>query len=249
MDGEEVHEVGVGPIHAGVIEPGHFRFSCQGEDVHHLEIQLGFQHRGVEELLLRHRDRPGFVLRLAESIAGDSVIGHGRRFARAMEALGRAAVRRRALMIRVVALELERIAIHLGDLVGPGRRRRLPDRAGRVRRPADQGHQRDPGHLRQPLRPRADRGRRRPLRPDSENSGRPSGPPSTRSRRAPGWPPTCCSGPARSWPGSRRPGIVFPRPPPERIGLVGPAARASGLARDVRADHPYGGYAISPSTR
>ena len=47
MEGEDVHEVGVGPIHAGIIEPGHFRFSCHGEEVHHLEIELGFQHRGV----------------------------------------------------------------------------------------------------------------------------------------------------------------------------------------------------------
>src|SRR5207342_1251495 len=50
--GKEVHEVAVGPIHAGVIEPGAFRFSCLGEQVHHLEIQLGYQHRGVEKLLL-----------------------------------------------------------------------------------------------------------------------------------------------------------------------------------------------------
>ncbi len=53
MIGEEVHEVGVGPIHAGVIEPGHFRFSCHGEKVYHLEIELGFQHRGVEKFLYR----------------------------------------------------------------------------------------------------------------------------------------------------------------------------------------------------
>jgi Ni,Fe-hydrogenase III large subunit len=57
--GQEVHEVGVGPIHASVIEPGHFRFMCHGEQVHHLEIQLGYQHRGVEALLLQ---RPPLAL-------------------------------------------------------------------------------------------------------------------------------------------------------------------------------------------
>ena len=53
MEGEEVHEVGVGPIHAGIIEPGHFRFSCHGEQIHNLEIELGFQHRGIENLFLK----------------------------------------------------------------------------------------------------------------------------------------------------------------------------------------------------
>ncbi|MFA5815595.1 MAG: hypothetical protein WC865_08240 [Bacteroidales bacterium] len=52
IDSEELHEVGVGPIHAGVIEPGHFRFICNGEKVIHLEIQLGYQHRGIEKLML-----------------------------------------------------------------------------------------------------------------------------------------------------------------------------------------------------
>jgi len=116
MKGEEVHEVGVGPIHAGVIEPGHFRFSCHGEEVFHLEIELGFQHRGVEDLFIRHRERPGYLLRLAESIAGDTVIGHAGTFVRAMEALGGVNVTRRAMLIRTIALELERIGVHLGDL-------------------------------------------------------------------------------------------------------------------------------------
>ena len=116
MDGAEVHEVGVGPIHAGVIEPGHFRFSCHGETVYHLEIQLGFQHRGVENLLIRHRGQPGRLLRLAESIAGDTVIGHGGSFVRAMETLSGVNPSRRAMFIRTIALELERIGVHLGDL-------------------------------------------------------------------------------------------------------------------------------------
>lgn len=70
--GQEIHEVGVGPIHAGVIEPGHFRLMCHGEQVHHLELQLGYQHRGVEAQLLL---RPALALApLIETVAGDSSV-------------------------------------------------------------------------------------------------------------------------------------------------------------------------------
>lgn len=116
VTGEEIHEVGVGPIHAGIIEPGHFRFSCHGEKVYHLEIELGFQHRGVENLLLKNADRPVYLEKLAESIAGDTVIGHTGTFIRALESLSDIQIPQRAMVIRTVALELERIAVHLGDL-------------------------------------------------------------------------------------------------------------------------------------
>lgn len=116
MTGEQVHEVGVGPIHAGVIEPGHFRFSCVGEEVFHLEIQLGFQHRGVEQLFITNHHRPSYLLHLAESIAGDTVIGHAGAYVAALEALSGSVVSRRALLIRAIMLELERIANHIGDL-------------------------------------------------------------------------------------------------------------------------------------
>jgi Ni,Fe-hydrogenase III large subunit len=115
MEGEEVHEVGVGPIHAGVIESGHFRFSCVGETVEHLEIELGFQHRGVENLFLKNNNLT-YQMKLAESIAGDTVIGHGTAFVNALEALGDTRISRRAEQIRAIALELERVAVHLGDL-------------------------------------------------------------------------------------------------------------------------------------
>ena len=83
---EELHEVGVGPVHAGIIEPGHFRFVCNGEQILHLEIQLGYQHRGLEQLFL---DRKKLIERttLAESIAGDSVVGHTTAFAYLWESL------------------------------------------------------------------------------------------------------------------------------------------------------------------
>lgn len=116
MSGQDVHEVGVGPIHAGVIEPGHFRFSCHGEKIYQLEIKLGFQHRGIEELFVRNNARQTYLLKLAESIAGDSVIGHSGAFASAVESLSNLDITRRAKQIRTSALELERIAVHLGDL-------------------------------------------------------------------------------------------------------------------------------------
>jgi Ni,Fe-hydrogenase III large subunit len=116
MTGEEIHEVGVGPIHAGVIEPGHFRFSCHGEKVYYLEIEHGFQHRGVEALFTRKNTLPVYLEKLSESIAGDTVIGHCGTFIRAMESAGNIAVSRKAKRIRTIALELERIAVHLGDL-------------------------------------------------------------------------------------------------------------------------------------
>ncbi|MFZ1984443.1 MAG: hydrogenase, partial [Desulfatitalea sp.] len=112
--GEEIHEVAVGPVHAGVIEPGHFRFNCIGERVLHLEIQLGYQHRGVERLMCQTDERRRPIL--AESIAGDTAIGHGLCYAQAMEALSGRAPDADAHCIRTIALELERIANHVGDL-------------------------------------------------------------------------------------------------------------------------------------
>ncbi|HXG43951.1 MAG TPA: NADH-quinone oxidoreductase subunit C [Gemmatimonadales bacterium] len=110
----EVHEVAVGPVHAGIIEPGHFRHQAYGEEVLHLEIMLGYQHRGVERLLATlGRDRAMLV---AESIAGDTVIGHGGAHASVIEALARARKTPRAQAIRGIALEVERLANHLGDL-------------------------------------------------------------------------------------------------------------------------------------
>ncbi|HEX9049194.1 MAG TPA: hydrogenase [Anaeromyxobacter sp.] len=114
IEGEEIHEVAVGPVHAGIIEPGHFRFQCHGEKVFHLEIVLGYQHRGAEALL---RGGPGRrSVALAESIAGDTAIGHGLAYVKAIESLSGATPPARALALRGVALELERIANHVGDL-------------------------------------------------------------------------------------------------------------------------------------
>jgi Ni,Fe-hydrogenase III large subunit len=114
LPGDEVHEVAVGPVHAGVIEPGHFRFVAHGEEVLDLDIVLGYQHRGVERLLETATSERGILV--AESIAGDSVIAHAGAYSGALEALGRTRKTPRAQTIRGLALELERIANHIGDL-------------------------------------------------------------------------------------------------------------------------------------
>jgi Ni,Fe-hydrogenase III large subunit len=115
IKGEELHEVGVGPIHAGIIEPGHFRFICNGEQILHLEIQLGYQHRGVEQLLVaKHKLLQRTML--AESIAGDTVVGHSTAFVNLWEGLCGFKADEDLRFARTLAAELERIAIHTGDL-------------------------------------------------------------------------------------------------------------------------------------
>ncbi len=116
VEGDEVHEVAVGPVHAGVIEPGHFRFQCHGEQVLHLEISLGYQHRGVERALLVNPMKR--VLPYMETVAGDTTIGHTSAYCQATEALGDSSVSGRAHALRAIALELERLANHVGTLGG-----------------------------------------------------------------------------------------------------------------------------------
>ncbi|MEW6427192.1 MAG: NADH-quinone oxidoreductase subunit C [Thermodesulfobacteriota bacterium] len=114
VEGEEIHEVGVGPVHAGVIEPGHFRFQCYGEKVLHLEISLGYQHRGVSRLLAGG-PWPRTPMQI-ETMAGDTSIGHTLAYSRVIEALAGCRVPARAAALRSVALELERLANHVGDI-------------------------------------------------------------------------------------------------------------------------------------
>jgi Ni,Fe-hydrogenase III large subunit len=114
VEGEEVHEVAVGPVHAGVIEPGHFRFQCHGERVFHLEISLGYQHRGVERALVQGSEKRR--IHYLETLAGDTTIGHATAGCEIAESLAGCAVAPRALALRGIALELERLANHTGDL-------------------------------------------------------------------------------------------------------------------------------------
>ncbi len=113
---EETHEVAVGPVHAGIIEPGHFRFQCHGEEIFNLEIQLGYQHRGIERLM--EQVPLSRAVLLAESIAGDTVIGHTMAYCNIIESLSDIELSPRAEAIRAIALELERLSNHVGDLGG-----------------------------------------------------------------------------------------------------------------------------------
>lgn len=114
MRGAEVHEVAVGPVHAGVIEPGHFRFQCHGEHVFHLEIALGYQHRGIENALVGGPHKR--TIHYMETLAGDTSVGHATAYCQAFEALAGSQISTRAQALRGIALELERLANHTGDL-------------------------------------------------------------------------------------------------------------------------------------
>ena len=114
IGGEEVHEVAVGPIHAGVIECGHFRFQCFGERVMHLEISLGYHLRGVRQLVL-NSPQPR-ILPLMEVIAGDTTTAHAWAYCTTMEALADIKPSLQEQLLRSLALELERLANHTGDM-------------------------------------------------------------------------------------------------------------------------------------
>jgi Ni,Fe-hydrogenase III large subunit len=241
VGGGEAHEVAVGPVHAGVIEPGHFRFQCHGEEVLHLEISLGYQHRGVERALLGGPNKR--TVHHMETLAGDTTIGHATAYAMALEALGGVKPPARAQALRGIALELERLANHTGDLGAlSGDVGYLPTASfcGRLRgdflnltallcgsrfgrgmvRPGGTAFDLD-----------ADRAEnmaeklQRALRDTTDAVNLLWDTPSVLDR----------------FEGT---GIVT-RETCEALGLVGPAARSCGLERDVRYNHPYGIYRFS----
>jgi Ni,Fe-hydrogenase III large subunit len=238
VEGDEVHEVAVGPVHAGVIEPGHFRFQCHGETVFHLEVSLGYQHRGVEASFAG--GPTARTLAVAETIAGDSTIAHTTAYCHAVEALAQVTVPPRAEVIRAVALELERLANHVGDLGAlAGDVAYLPTASfcGRLRgdvlnttaalcgsrfgrgtvRPGGVGFDLEPA-LVADLRSRLDTA----MRDVKQAVELLWNTPSVMAR-------------------FESMGVVD-RETARALGLVGPCARASGVDGDVRADYPVGYY-------
>jgi Ni,Fe-hydrogenase III large subunit len=242
VKGEEVHEVAVGPVHAGVIEPGHFRFQCHGETVFHLEIALGYQHRGVERAL-EGGPHP-LSLKHAETACGDSTIAHAWAYCQALEGLSGAPVPLRAQRVRGVALELERAANHTGDLGAlSGDVGFLPTASycGRIRgdwlnmtmEACGSRLGRDwlrPGGLRMDLDP----ARARALLGRLERAWA-----DTRDAVELMW------GAASVLNRFEAAGAVDPVQARE-IGLVGVPARACGIDIDVRRDHPFGPYLEHP---
>ena len=236
VEGDEIHEVAVGPVHAGIIEPGHFRFQCHGENVFHLEISLGYQHRGVENAMIGGPSQRS--IHHAETLAGDTSIGHATAYCQVVEALAKCQKSPRAQALRGIALELERLANHVGDLGALANDVAfLPTAAycGRLRgdflnltatlcgsrfgrgmiRPGGVGFDVDAPMVRD-------------LLAHLEEAER-----DTTSAVELLWnTPSVMARFEETGPVSNELA--------ESLGLVGPAARASGLPRDVRHDHPSG---------
>jgi Ni,Fe-hydrogenase III large subunit/Ni,Fe-hydrogenase III component G len=116
VTGEGVFQVPVGPVHAGIIEPGHFRFGVAGEPILYLQLRLFYVHKGTEKRFERLPWRHGIFL--AESISGDTAVGHALAYAHAIERLANVDVPERARSVRVVLLELERLYNHTADIGG-----------------------------------------------------------------------------------------------------------------------------------
>jgi Ni,Fe-hydrogenase III large subunit/Ni,Fe-hydrogenase III component G len=114
VEGEGVHEIAVGPVHAGTIEPGHFRFSVVGEKVLRLEERFGYAHKGIERRFTELPILEGH--RLAARVSGDSAVAFSWAYCQALEGMGGCLVPHRAIWLRALCLELERLANHLGDL-------------------------------------------------------------------------------------------------------------------------------------
>ncbi len=243
IEGDSLHEVNVGPIHAGIIEPGAFRFICNGENVLHLEIALGYQHRGVEKSFAATDNRLRQTL-LAESVAGDSAVSHALAFVAAVEKLAGRDADAGLVRERAVAAELERMAMHIADTGALSMD--VGYQLGQVACEALRtmtinttqawcGNRFGKGLIR-PL------GTNKPLTPEKIDTIRRNVAEIRRRydevRQDIKSSPTLLARYEQC-------GVV-PRADMLRIGGVGMAARASGACRDIRASHPAGIYASIP---
>lgn len=238
VEGEGVFQVPVGPVHAGIIEPGHFLFSVAGEPVLYLQIRLFYTHKGTEKLFENIPISHG--VRLAESISGDSSFAHATAFCQAVERAANVEAPPRARALRTVCLELERVANHIADIgaiatdvaftVGNAHAMRLKERVLRLndeltgnrllRGMAELGGVRSDwsaAHIASILRFVAE------LRPEFESLvGLIRESSSTRDRL-------------------ETTGILKPETARD-LGVVGIAGRASGFDHDLRRDFPYAAY-------
>jgi Ni,Fe-hydrogenase III large subunit len=236
VDGPEIHEVAVGPVHAGIIEPGHFRFQCAGEEVLHLEIALGYQHRGIEAALTGGPHRA--TMSQMETIAGDTTIAHATAYASVMEALAETEAPLPAQWLRAIALELERLANHTGDLGALATDVAfLPTAAACGKLRGD--------FLNLTAMLCGNRFGRGLVRPGGCRHGLDPARAAQLSERLTTALADTAQAVAWFWDAAsvrvrfENVGVVFQAQAAE-IGLVGPAARACGLVRDVRYDHPAG---------